>query len=180
MNWDRRRVLLGGAQLAGVTLASGLAGRALAVETKRIEFVNLHTSERLAVTFWREGAYAPDALAQVDRVLRDFRNDQRHDIDPKLLDYLAAVAGRVGREASFSVISGYRSPATNEMLHERSTGVSQRSLHMQGRAVDVRIRGVDCAALAQHAVDLQQGGVGYYRTSDFVHLDTGAFRSWRG
>ena len=180
MIWDRRRVLCGGAQLAGLSLAAGLAGRVQADEARRIEFVNLHTRERLAVHFWRDGAYDPAALAQVERVLRDFRNDQRHAIDPTLLDYLVAVAARVGREASYSVISGYRSPATNEMLHERSSGVSQRSLHMQGRAVDVRMHGVDCADLAQHAIDLKQGGVGYYRTSYFVHLDTGAFRTWRG
>jgi uncharacterized protein YcbK (DUF882 family) len=66
------------------------------------------------------------------------------------------------------------------MLHERSSGVAQRSLHMEGRAIDVRMHGVACAELASHAIDLKQGGVGYYRASDFVHLDTGAFRTWRG
>lgn len=180
MSWNRRRVLRSGAGLAGLSLAAGLAGRAQAAHPKRIEFLNLHTRERVSVSYWRDGSYDALALAQVEGVLRDFRNDQRHPIDPKLLDYLVAVAARVGQEPSFSVISGYRSPATNEMLHERSSGVAQRSLHMQGRAIDVRMHGVDCVALATQAIDLKQGGVGYYRASDFVHLDTGAFRTWRG
>jgi uncharacterized protein YcbK (DUF882 family) len=78
------------------------------------------------------------------------------------------------------VISGYRSPETNEKLHAKSSGVSEHSLHMQGRAIDVRMSGVDCAKLASSALDLKRGGVGYYRASNFVHLDTGAFRTWRG
>jgi uncharacterized protein YcbK (DUF882 family) len=78
------------------------------------------------------------------------------------------------------VISGYRSPQTNARLHARSNGVSEHSLHMQGRAIDVRMAGIDCQELAAKAIELKRGGVGYYRASDFVHLDTGAFRTWRG
>src|SRR6202012_3606106 len=103
-----------------------------------------------------------------------------HDIDPNLMDYLGEVAAKLGKEPRFSVISGYRSPETNAKLHERSAGVAQHSLHMQGRAIDVRMAGIDCADLASHALSLQRGGVGYYRASDFVHLDTGAFRTWKG
>jgi uncharacterized protein YcbK (DUF882 family) len=101
-------------------------------------------------------------------------------MDPQLLDYLVDVAAQVGAPPAYSVISGYRSPETNERLHERSSGVSQHSLHMQGRAIDVRMTGVSCADLAARAQDLKRGGVGYYRASNFVHLDTGAFRTWRG
>jgi len=90
------------------------------------------------------------------------------------------VAEQVGKPAAFSVISGYRSPENNERLHERSSGVSQHSLHMQGRAIDVRLNGVDCKDLAGGAEELKRGGVGYYRASNFVHLDTGAYRTWRG
>jgi uncharacterized protein YcbK (DUF882 family) len=96
------------------------------------------------------------------------------------MDYLVQVAHAAGVDPAFSVISGYRSPQTNARLHEQSRGVAQHSLHIEGRAIDVRITGVDCAALAAHALDLKRGGVGYYRASDFVHLDTGAFRTWRG
>jgi uncharacterized protein YcbK (DUF882 family) len=182
MRWNRRQVLLGGA-LAGV---AGRWPRAQAAETgretdaKRISLENLHTGEHLEVEFAKAGAYDDAALAQLEVLLRDFRNDERHPIDPKLMDYLVEVAQAVDREPKFSVISGYRSPQTNEKLHEKSSGVSQHSLHMQGRAIDVRMAGVDCADLAAKAIELKRGGVGYYRASNFVHLDTGGFRTWRG
>jgi uncharacterized protein YcbK (DUF882 family) len=149
-------------------------------DARRIALENLHTGERLDVEYVKSGAYDDAALAQLEVLLRDFRNDERHRIDPKLVDYLVDVAQAVGREPKFSVISGYRSPQTNEKLHEKSSGVSQHSLHMQGRAIDVRMIGVDCADLAAKAIELKRGGVGYYRASNFVHLDTGGFRTWRG
>jgi uncharacterized protein YcbK (DUF882 family) len=149
-------------------------------DARRIEFLNLHTEERLSTTFWRDGAYDEEALAKIERVLRDFRTDERHAIDPKLLDLLTGVAQSLALAPKFSVISGYRSPQTNARLHEQSSGVSQHSLHMQGRAIDVRLAGVDCERLAARAIELKTGGVGYYRASNFVHLDTGAFRTWRG
>jgi uncharacterized protein YcbK (DUF882 family) len=90
------------------------------------------------------------------------------------------VAALIAVPPAYSVISGYRSPVTNERLHARSSGVSQHSLHMQGRAIDVRMMRVDCKDLADRAEELKRGGVGYYRASNFVHLDTGAFRTWRG
>ncbi len=121
-----------------------------------------------------------ESLAQLQALLRDFRSGDTHPIDPKLLDYLVDVAGRLGAPAEYSVISGYRSPQTNAQLHALSSGVAQHSLHMQGRAIDVRMTGVDCAVLAARARDLKRGGVGYYRASDFVHMDTGDFRTWSG
>jgi uncharacterized protein YcbK (DUF882 family) len=147
---------------------------------RRIALLNLHTGERLEIEYFRAGAYVAAALAAIEVVLRDFRNGEKHVIDPKLMDYLVDVAAKLGTPPAYSVISGYRSPETNQRLHERSGGVSQRSLHMQGCAIDVRITGVDCADLAESALGLKRGGVGYYRASNFVHLDTGAFRTWRG
>jgi uncharacterized protein YcbK (DUF882 family) len=185
MSWSRRRVLKAGSVLAGVSAAGLLAGGARSQTAagdapKRIALLNLHTSERLDVEYFRDGAYLPDALSSIEVCLRDFRTGQRHVIDPRLMDYLAQVAHTLGVDPAFSVISGYRSPQTNAYLHEKSAGVAQHSLHMEGRAIDVRISGVDCASLAAHAMDLKRGGVGYYRASDFVHLDTGAFRTWKG
>jgi uncharacterized protein YcbK (DUF882 family) len=147
---------------------------------RRIALTNLHTDERLDIEYFRDGIYVPEALAAIEVLLRDFRTGERHAIDPKLMDYLVDVAHTVGVDPVFSVISGYRSPRTNARLRERSTGVAQHSLHLEGRAIDVRLAGVDCADLAAEAVDLKRGGVGYYRASDFVHLDTGAFRTWKG
>ena len=182
MTWSRRRVLQAGGALAGASAAGLLAGKARssAVAAKRIALLNLHSDERLDMEFFRDGAFLPDALAAIEVVLRDFRTGERHAIDPGLIVYLVEVANIAGVDPAFSVISGYRSPLTNAHLRERSTGVAQHSLHMEGRAIDVRINGVDCADLAAHALGLRRGGVGYYRASDFVHLDTGAFRTWKG
>jgi uncharacterized protein YcbK (DUF882 family) len=142
--------------------------------------LNLHTGEHLDVEYFHDGGYDDDALVKIQNVLRDFRTGEKHPIDPHLMDYLGEVAVRLNKEARFSVISGYRSPATNAQLHERSAGVAQHSLHMAGRAIDVRMTGIECADLAAEAQSLQRGGVGYYGASNFVHLDTGAFRTWKG
>jgi uncharacterized protein YcbK (DUF882 family) len=183
----RRRMLAGSAALSGTAAISCAAGLwpqtvlgAPDAAGRRIALTNLHTGERLDIEYFRDGAYAPDALAALEVLLRDFRNGEKHAIDPQLLDYLVDVALKIGVPPVYSVISGYRSPQTNERLHERSSGVSQHSLHMQGRAIDVRMSGVDCQDLAARAESLKRGGVGYYRASNFVHLDTGAFRTWRG
>jgi len=194
MSWNRRRVLRAGGALAGVSAAALLMGTARghapaaaqklhnrdAAGGKRIALLNLHTDEKLEIEYSHDGAYVPEALSAIEGVLRDFRTGARHVIDPHLLDYLVDVAHTVGSDPVFSVISGYRSPQTNAGLREKSTGVAQHSLHMEGRAIDVRMNGIDCANLAAHAEDLKRGGVGYYRASNFVHLDTGAFRIWKG
>jgi uncharacterized protein YcbK (DUF882 family) len=180
MTWSRRRVLRAGGVLAGASAAGLLVGTARGQTPQRIALLNLHTDERLEIEYFRDGAYVPNALSAIEVLLRDFRNGERHAIDPSLIDYLVQAAHAAGVEPSFKVISGYRSPQTNSRLREQSTGVAQHSLHMEGRAIDVRMTGVDCADLAAHASALKRGGVGYYRASDFVHLDTGPFRTWKG
>lgn len=190
MIWTRRRVLGVGGALAGMAAAgvrarsanptSSLAERRSSAAAKHISLQNLHTGERLHIEFFRGGEYVRDSLAAIQVLLRDFRNDEQHAIDPTLMDYLYDVARHAGADPVFSIISGYRSPQTNALLRGRSSGVARRSLHLEGRAADVRLAGVDCAALAGYARELRRGGVGYYRTSDFVHLDTGAFRTWNG
>jgi uncharacterized protein YcbK (DUF882 family) len=179
---SRRRMLIASGLAGGAALMSRslLGAPPPTPASKQISLTNLHTGEKLNVEYFRDDAYAPDALKAIEVLLRDFRNGDKHPIDPKLIDYLVDVAAQVGVPPAYSVISGYRSPETNERLHERSSGVSQHSLHMQGRAIDVRMKDVDCKDLAQSAEQLKRGGVGFYRTSNFVHLDTGAFRTWRG
>jgi uncharacterized protein YcbK (DUF882 family) len=192
MGLSRRRLLLAG--MAGAGLARAVRANPLAnplanpranppandAASRRIALLNLHTNEQLDIEYFRNGEYVADALAKIRQVLRDFRNGEAHAIDPALMDYLVEVAAKLGKDARFSVISGYRSPETNEKLQQRSSGVAQHSLHMQGRAIDVRMAGIDCSDLAGRAENLRRGGVGYYRASNFVHLDTGAFRTWRG
>jgi uncharacterized protein YcbK (DUF882 family) len=185
-------VLKAGGALAGASVAGLLSSAAHSqdaaadpaergtIAPRRIGLLNLHTGERLEIDYFRDGAYLPDAIAQVEALLRDFRTGDRHAIDPALMDYLVQAAHTVGTDPVFSVISGYRSPLTNARLHELSSGVAAHSLHMEGRAIDVRMSGIACADLAAHALDMRRGGVGYYRSSDFVHLDTGPFRTWKG
>jgi uncharacterized protein YcbK (DUF882 family) len=181
MSWNRRRVLVGAlAGMAAGGLLRGTSANAQSNDVRRVALLNLHTNEHLEIEYFRNGDYSADAMAKIENVLRDFRTGEAHPMDPHLMDYLGEVAAKLGKEPRFSVISGYRSPETNAKLHERSAGVAQHSLHMQGRAIDVRMAGIDCADLASHALSLQRGGVGYYRASDFVHLDTGAFRTWKG
>jgi len=189
MKWSRRQLLQAGA-MAGLSAAGVLrqaragapagAPANTAGAGKRIALHNVHTDERLEVEYYRGADYVPESLAAIQVFLRDWRNDQQHVMDPKLMDILHDVALRAGVDPAFSVISGYRSPQTNETLRERSSGVARHSLHLEGRAIDVRLAGVGCADLASRALDLARGGVGYYRQSDFVHLDTGAFRTWKG
>jgi uncharacterized protein YcbK (DUF882 family) len=173
---------MAGGALTGMSAAGLLGGKACSQEAaiRRIVLLNLHTGERLDTEYFRDGEYLPDALGAIDALLRDFRTGERHAIAPSLMDYLVAVAHAAGLDPAFSVISGYRSPQTNAGLREKNGGVAQRSLHMEGRAIDVRVSGIDCAGFAAQAEELRRGGVGYYRASNFVHLDTGAFRTWKG
>jgi uncharacterized protein YcbK (DUF882 family) len=188
MTWNRRRLLRAGGLLAGMAAtallrpvrAQTVAPAAPPRPGKHLALANVHTGETLDLEFFRAGAYVPDALSALQVLLRDFRNGEQHVMDPKLMDYLYDVALRIGVDPVFSVISGYRSPQTNEQLREHSNGVARHSLHLEGRAIDVRLAGVNCAELAAQAQGMTRGGVGYYRNSDFVHLDTGAYRTWNG
>jgi len=177
MQLSRRRLLC---SALACTFGAG-AARARAENRKRIFFRNLHTSEELEVEFSSGGVFIQESLLRIRRVLRDFRTGEEHDIDPGLLDQIHGLAGSLNVDPLFDVISGFRSPETNERLREQGGGgVAKNSLHMQGRAIDVRLGAVACADLADRARGLAQGGVGYYRASNFVHLDTGAFRTWNG
>ena len=171
--------LLGGAaSLAAILPAAAATDIRWEPRQRSLVLHHLHTGEKLQTTYWHGGDYDRDALASIDRVLRDFRTGDIYPIERGLLDILHTVRYELGIEAPFQVIGGYRSPKTNEMLRKRSNGVAKRSLHMQGRAIDVRIPGTDSARLREVAADLRLGGVGYYRSSDFVHLDTGRPRVW--
>lgn len=149
-------------------------------DVRLLAFDNIHTGEKLKVEYWAEGEYLPDALAQVNHVLRDFRSGDVHPIAPQLLDLLSMLRSRLETAEPVTVISGYRSPATNALLrgeHEHS-GVASKSLHMQGMAIDIRIAGRSLAAVHTAALAQRGGGVGYYPQSDFVHMDVGRVRTW--
>jgi len=143
-----------------------------------LAFRHAHTGEQLSVTYRAERGYLPGSLHRINLLLRDWRTGDVEPIDPRLLDYLAALRRQMDSREPFLIISGYRSPATNARLAARSSGVANRSLHMEGRAIDVALPDRDLAALRAAALSLELGGVGYYPRSGFVHLDTGPVRSW--
>ena len=177
---SRRKILFG---LGGVVAASAIAPfytatAKVSASQKTLGFVHLHTGERLESTYWTNDAYHQPALDSIGRLLRDFRTGDVHPIAPDLLDLLHRVKTELNIDAPFHVIGGYRSPKTNDMLRKNSSGVAKRSLHMQGRAIDLRVPDLRTSLLREVAADLRLGGVGYYRSSDFVHLDTGRPRVW--
>jgi uncharacterized protein YcbK (DUF882 family) len=161
----------------GLAVAAAPAWASLA-STREVAFDHLHTGERLSLTYYREGRYIDDALSSINHLLRDFRTGDVHPIDRRLLDLLHTVQASIGSKAPFQVISGYRSPATNEVLRNASSGVATRSLHMQGMAIDVRLPDTRTSQLRETAASLKIGGVGYYAASNFVHLDIGRPRQW--
>jgi uncharacterized protein YcbK (DUF882 family) len=144
---------------------------------RMLSFHHLHTRERLEVTYFADGEYVAASLRRIDWLLRDFRTGESIRIDPALLDLLHRLALGCGG-GTFEIISAYRSPATNAALADSSAGVARASLHVQGRAIDVRLGGYATGRLHDAAVLLALGGVGYYPKSDFVHLDTGRVRIW--
>lgn len=181
----RRRFLALGAGIASGILASGVVARkakAALGPTRRPERAlalhNLHTGERVRATYWSDGRYLAAGQREIDWVLRDFRADEVHHIDPAVLDMLHALQRRLEQSSPFEIISGYRSPRTNALLAARSEGVAKHSLHMQGMAVDIRMASVPLLTLHRAAMSLRAGGVGLYRSSDFIHVDVGRVRYW--
>jgi uncharacterized protein YcbK (DUF882 family) len=145
---------------------------------RSLSFVHTHTGERLTSVYYRDGAYRPDELSRINHLLRDFRTGEVHPIDPGVLDILADLRTLCERDTPYEVISGYRSPATNAALRSHSDGVAEHSLHMQGRAIDVRLESFPTERLHELALRLHRGGVGFYPRSDFVHVDNGRVRYW--
>lgn len=137
---------------------------------------NIHTGESLKLSYWEQGDYIADSIKQITYLLRDHRRDEVHAIDINLIEQLHRLANITQTSRSFEVISGYRSPATNEMLRKKSKGVARNSLHIKGKAIDIQLPGLSMEELQKAAVSMQSGGVGKYR--HFVHIDTGKVRYW--
>lgn len=176
---NRRRFL----QLGLVAMTCAIATPTLAMMprtkgNKSLTFHNLHTDERLNVTYWKDGAYDPRSLQQVNKVLRDFRTGDVYPMRPALLDLLHDLQTRLGNHNTIEVISGYRSPKTNALLSSLSDGVAKQSLHMKGMAIDIRLQGSTLRQIQNAALFMRRGGVGYYPSSGFVHVDIGRVRHW--
>lgn len=169
--------------IAAAAATSAIAAPALAfprfsMRSKALSFHNLHTDESLDLVYWADGEYLADATQRIEHLMRDFRNNEIHPIDPRLLDLLSTLRERLKTDAPYQIISGFRSPETNAMLRRISEGVASNSLHMQGQAIDLRVPGVALERVHETALALQGGGVGYYPRSEFVHVDVGPVRRW--
>lgn len=184
---NRRRFIQG----CVATAALGMVGREAAAATPyfyypayfqrpggRLSFYNTHTGETLSTEYRNQRGYLPQALAEINQVLRDHRNDEVYPINPGLLDLLDSLNHLLDSREAVHIISAYRSPASNAMLAAHGDGVARHSLHMQGMAIDIRVPGRDLRQVHDAALTLQRGGVGYYRRSDFVHVDVGRVRYW--
>jgi uncharacterized protein YcbK (DUF882 family) len=167
--------------LTGVMFLLVLAAAAHAPgpgQERTLAFFNIHTQEHLTVIYRRGDDYVPEALAKINHILRDTIGGEEHPIDPGLLDFLYDLLEKAGYHQEVHVVCGYRSPQTNTMLHDRTSGVALGSLHTKGRAIDLRLPGVDTKKLYNIAKSMNRGGTGYYRSSDFIQIDTGPVRFW--
>lgn len=162
--------------------ASGASGHDVSVAREyRLRFYHTHTGERLDIVYRRGDEYVPEALTQLDHFLRDHRTGDVHHYNPKVFDLLHDLTESLGDSGGeIDVVCGYRSPWSNEFLRHRSvhTGVAEHSLHMQAEAIDIRLPGIPTSEVRDAALNLRRGGVGYYRASDFVHVDVGRVRRW--
>jgi uncharacterized protein YcbK (DUF882 family) len=154
------------------------AHAAPASDARSLHFVHTHTGEELTTTYYKDGDYLAPSLERINRLLRDFRTNEVHTMDPALLDILFDLQGATHHDGPFEIISAYRSPQTNAALRRQSSAVAEHSLHMEGRAIDIRLRGFPTIKLRDAAIALHRGGVGFYAAPDFVHVDTGRVRVW--
>lgn len=177
----RRRFLKIGASTILTAVFTHPAVAAISPDAHRrhvLSFYNIHTGEAIRTCYRANGKLIHGAIERINHIMRDFRTGEIKSVDPNLLDLLHRIVTEVNPYAPISIISGYRSPRTNAALRKITTGVAPNSLHMEGRAVDIRIPGCMTSALRKLAVKLKSGGVGYYPKSDFIHLDTGPVKVW--
>ena len=172
----RRRVLTGAAVAAGVAFVR--PSTAVSFAPRSVSLYNTHTGEWVRTVYWADGHYIRDAVQDINWVLRDHYSNEVRPMNAGILDLLGMLRGRLDTHSPFLVISGYRSPATNHMLYMRHNGVASHSYHIKGMAIDLRCEQRDLSQVRGAAVSLRGGGVGYYPSSDFVHVDCGPVRYW--
>ncbi len=174
---SRRKFLAFSLVAATAVLARPSTGLAHTKE-RSIALYNAHTGESVKTVYWANGDYVNDSLVEISRLLRDYRTEDVIPFDPRLIDTLYRLRRKVGVRRPFHVVSGYRSPITNEILRKNNSAVAKNSYHMRGMAVDMYLPKVELKALQRAALSLRAGGVGYYPKTGFVHLDSGRVRSW--
>jgi uncharacterized protein YcbK (DUF882 family) len=174
---NRRRFMQGAAcGLLACTTSPVLAQFA---GQRSLSFVHSHTGEELHATYFKNGMYDQGALLKVAYAMRDFHNGAVHTIDPMLLDALFELQLRIGHDKPYQIISAYRSPKTNESMRTKHAA-AEHSQHLKGKAVDIRVSGIATKKLRDEALAMNRGGVGYYPSAGFIHVDTGRLRTWNG
>ena len=149
-------------------------------DIRRIRMYSGRTGERIDMIYWIEGDYIKDAVKEVNHFMRDWRTNQVKSIDLRTIDIMAAAHNLLDVNEPYMMLSGYRSPQTNAMLRSRSRGVAKKSLHMEGKAADLRLSSRSVGQMARAAQACRGGGVGKYSRSNFVHMDCGVVRTWGG
>jgi uncharacterized protein YcbK (DUF882 family) len=146
-----------------------------------LDITNQNTGESLALRFIEGGNYDRRAIQRLDWLFRDWRENKDPEIDPRIYWTLAALsdaARKDGHSGKITLLSGYRTKRTNNMLRSKGAGAASNSYHTRRRAADIRLEGVPMEQVADYAEWLQVGGVGRYFGSDFTHVDSGPIRTW--
>jgi len=179
-----RRGLLGAFAATAVAAAPSFASAAGflrgAGDIRRISMFSGRTGERVDTVYWIEGEYIAEAVREINMFMRDWRTSEAVQMDLRTIDIMSASSNLMDINEPYLLLSGYRSPQTNAMLRQQSSGVARNSLHMRGQAADLRLQGRTTAQMASAAISCRAGGVGRYSGSNFVHMDCGPIRSWRG
>jgi len=171
--------VIGASSVASPALASALTGQTFGPDRK-LRLVNAHTWEKLDIVFWTQGVHIDESMQEISHLMRDHRADETIPMDYQLIDDLYSLYDLLGTTERIHVLSGYRTKATNAKLRSRSSGVAKYSLHMEGRALDLNVPGKTPKQIREAAISMGSGGVGYYPSSGFVHIDTGNVRAWSG
>jgi uncharacterized protein YcbK (DUF882 family) len=166
------------AVVAAPTYANAFGFLRGAGDIRKISIYSSRSGETLESVYWIEGNYIPEAMAEINRIMRDWRTGAVSRIDARTIDIMAASHSLLDAKEPYMLLSGYRSPATNSMLRSRSGGVARNSLHMKGQAADLRLKSRSVAQMAKAAAACNAGGVGKYSRSNFVHMDCGPVRVW--
>ncbi|MGE0719790.1 MAG: YcbK family protein [Alphaproteobacteria bacterium] len=186
-SFSRRGILGVMAALAAISAAPDVFAAPLpsrkparrgAKAVRAVHLYSVNTGERVKAPYWQDGRYIPETMRAVNRIMRDHRSGSQHRIDPLLVDLICAMQMRIGAAKPIEIVSGYRSPETNEMLRLAGYGVAEHSYHMQGKAVDIRVPGYRVSQLSRLAKAMRRGGVGTYGSGNFLHVDTGPIRYW--
>lgn len=177
VGFSRRQLL----RLGGVIIASGISPSLSWSHhlSRSLKLHNALTRENLEVEYWVSGEFVPEALKELNHFLRDPHNGKVTEIDPQLYHLIFNIGKKLDAKGIINIMSGYRSPVTNDRLRRRNSAAAKGSFHVKGKAVDIRIPGYSTNAVRRVATGLKQGGVGYYPRSRYVHIDTGPVRSWR-